>query len=158
MRVTKKEIPIGDEGIRQTIIKMRQFVNDYYQNERIVNLAKKLGTDENIYAHVVKKIKYKNDPDGIELVASPKHTILGNRNFGDCDDMSVALATLLKAKGRTVYFRTAAWKPENKAKGDDSFTHVYVVIQSGGRLIPLDVTMNDFGREVVWYRKKDWLI
>jgi transglutaminase-like putative cysteine protease len=157
MANTREQIEVGDVGILKTNKLMKKYVNDYYTHPRIKDIAMRLNTIDNIFNYVVDTIKYQNDPPDVELVASVKHTVLGKRKYGDCDDLSVALATLLKARGYQVAFRNVAWRSDIK---DDRFTHVYVVVFSGGREIPLDPTMGKSGynKQVVYRRKKDVLI
>ncbi|HRP02932.1 MAG TPA: hypothetical protein PLE30_09835 [Candidatus Kapabacteria bacterium] len=107
MIVTKEILKSGDAGVTQTMQLMRFYVLEYANNTQIKQIVNKLSvsgtcnakmkTIKNIFNYVVDTIKYTPDPNNIELVKSAKHTILGNMKYGDCDDLSVALATLYKA-------------------------------------------------------------
>lgn len=151
----------GDAGVKDTICLMAKFVNEYSINPEIKAIANNLkkknqeDTAKAVFNYIVTNLRYVKDPPDTELVKSPKHTILGYSKYGDCDDLSVALATLLIASGiKNVKFRTIAWK-----KGSNlNFSHVYVVININGYWLPLDPTLGDkgFGVEVKFKRHKDW--
>lgn len=166
---SKAILKSGDAGVAQTIKLMREYVLQYANNPQIKQLVAKLSdkskvctakfkTIKNIFLYITTNLSYTSDPDGVELVKSAKHTILGNKKYGDCDDLSVALATLLAAAGYKVWFRTIAWKKD----AGDNFSHVYVVVElpCGEYVMPCDPSMSTkgFGNEVKWFRKKDWSI
>jgi len=165
MIVTKQILQRGDSGVLQTLDLMKSYVNEYKDNLQIKGIVNKLSqnsncnnkmqTIKNIFLYIVNNINYIPDPNNIELVKSAKHTILGSLKYGDCDDLSVALATLLKAYGLKVWFRVVAWKREN---GND-FTHVYVIVELPCKkyIMPLDPSMGEkgFGNEVKYFRKMD---
>lgn len=76
---------------------------------------------------VQQNIRYMKDPDGIELLQDPlfmiKQANLGEAR-GDCDDMSLLIATLLISIGIRPYFKIVRWKKE---KGN--YNHIYVVVK-----------------------------
>lgn len=165
MTVSKQILKSGDAGVAQTMQLMKSYVLEYANNPQIKQIVNKLSvsgtcnakmqTMKNIFNFVVDTIRYTPDPNGVELVKSAKHTILGNMKYGDCDDLSVALATLYKSLGLNVWFRAVAWK---RASGN-AFTHVYVVIElpCGKFVMPCDPSMGKkgFGNEVTYFRKMD---
>lgn len=176
MNITKSVLKNGDAGIIQTIKLMSQYVNEYISNPQIIQLVNEI---ENtmikqvnfkkdcekrfeliyyIFLYIVHNLRYELDPPNIELVKSPKHTILGNSNYGDCDDLSVALATLLKSAGFNVWFRCVAWKKET----GKAFTHVFVMVElpCHTKVMPLDPSMNinGFGNMVNYFRKQDFKV
>lgn len=176
MNITRAILKNGDSGVTQTIKLMREYVNEYalnpdikklvsdiakvmdYQNEFKSSCERRFKLIEYIFIYIIHNIKYKLDPPNIELVKSAKHTILGNSKYGDCDDLSVALATLLKSAGFNVWFRCVAWKKEY----GDAFTHVFVMVELPCRtkVMPLDPSNNvsGFGNMVKYFRKKDYII
>lgn len=177
MNITKAILKSGDKGVVQTIELMTKYVNEYTSNPDIIALVqeiintvnrreKKLTKDcekkfkliEYIFIYIIHNLKYQLDPPNIELVKSPKHTILGNSRYGDCDDLSVALATLLKTAGFNVWFRVVAWKKET----GKAFTHVFVMVElpCGEKVMPLDPSMHTagFGNMVHYFRKQDFPI
>ena len=157
----ERNLRSGDTGVGDTICLMQKFVADYKDNQAIKQIVSRHrgGTDwetaKALHDYVVRTIKYVADPPNQELVKSAKHTILGNSKYGDCDDLSVALATLFEAAGIKTYFRTVAWRPKKRA-----FTHVYVVayIKEAGGYVPFDPTMGKSGKskEVKYHRERTW--
>lgn len=101
---------------------------------------------------VVENIQYRFDheavgdhvdvknPKNTEFLIAPKHllTVLE----GDCDDMSVMLASILLALGFEVNFKVIAWR------GND-FTHVYIEVKlptdEGERWVPMDPVAGEKG-------------
>lgn len=168
MIVLQENLMKGDAGIEQTIRLMIDFVRKYKDNPDIKAIVEnvtysgdcqeKFKNIKRIFQFVVERMHYVADPNNVELVKSAKHTLLGESRYGDCDDLSVAVATLLMAKGYKVWFRTVAWKKET----GKAFTHVYlmVLLPCGKLAMPLDPTMKmqGFGNEVRYHRKKDWRI
>ena len=162
MAIHQTTLRDGDAGVEDTICLMRKFSQDYSKNSSVKTICRQLKgkndgeTIKNLFLFITKTMHYVKDPETVELVKSPKHTIIGNSNYGDCDDLSTALVTLLLSAGYKCWFRTVAWRPSNP----ETFTHVYVVVEvpNQGIIIPLDPTMGDqgFGKEVKWIRKKDW--
>lgn len=152
----------GIKGVSDTICLMAKFVNDYKNNPdiRLIVLSlkgkSKFETARNIFDYINKNLRYVSDPDDIELVKSAKHTILGNSKYGDCDDLSTALATLLESAGITTQFRTIAWKPGKSL----AFTHVYCIAWIDGQEVPLDPSMGKtgFNNQILYRKKQDWSI
>jgi hypothetical protein len=106
---------------------------DPYIRMYAIGILNQYKTDSQNYAdealaigdYVKKHVRYVRDPDGIELLTDPKTMIdMLNRGIarGDCDDMSLLIATLLLSIGHTPYFRAVRY---------DSFfghyNHIYVV-------------------------------
>jgi transglutaminase-like putative cysteine protease len=57
---------------------------------------------------------------------------------GDCDDMTILLAAMLKAIGHPVRLVLVGFNPKRKAV----FTHIYLEAFYKGHWIPLDATMD----------------
>lgn len=87
---------------------------------------------------VVLNVRYVLDPDGYDLFSTLKHTL--ESGGGDCDDMVIALAALLRALGfRDVRARVIATSAT-------VWEHVYTMVRTmkggtGGRLLALDPTV-----------------
>lgn len=149
----------GDAGVKDTVDLMYNYINQWKTDQRIKDLVSKfktyneLETAKKIFNYVVNTVKYKFDPEGIELVKSVKHTILGNMKFGDCDDLTVALNTLLEAAGIKTQIKTIAWRKNNNA-----FSHVYTIAYINNNWLPLDPTLKNtgFNHEVNYHRFKVW--
>lgn len=73
---------------------------------------------------VNRKVQYMADPRGIETLHDPRIIAAGIRShthvYGDCDDLSMYLAALLKTVGLAPRFRAVGYNGRN-------FSHVYVV-------------------------------
>lgn len=70
-------------------------------------------------------VRYVRDPDGIEYLQDPIDLVAQMEQGtaqGDCDDMSLLIATLLLSIGHTPRFRAVRYK-----KGYDYYNHIYVV-------------------------------
>jgi transglutaminase-like putative cysteine protease len=109
-----------------------------------------------IYDYVKQNVRYTGDvapishPDGsvegIDLYQSARRTV--QFSGGDCDDMSILIATLLALNGITPRLRVM------KESGNDDWSHVYptggLPKNSPTRWIALDATLPDgeFGTEV----------
>lgn len=153
------ELKAGDQGVEDTVNLMYSYINQWKNNSKVIDLVNKmkkyneLETARNIFNFVVNNIQYRYDPQGIELVKSVKHTIFGDMKFGDCDDLTVALNTLLEAAGIKTQIKTIAWR-----KGQDAFSHVYTVAFINNQWKALDPTMKQagFNKEANYHRSKIW--
>ena len=91
-----------------------------------------LGQVKRIYDDFVKRWRYVKDPLVSETVTTTGNAILGltlganakpgQRGFGDCDDATTALGSLLASIGMPVRIKTIAGP---KARDNQLFTHVY---------------------------------
>jgi len=116
----------GEMGINQTIQLMRQLVNQNYLNpwirERGVLLAATcqrdpICEDSEILNFVRSRVIYMSDPTDVEALHNPvsfmEQRLRENKAvWGDCDDMSVYIATLLKAIGHRPKFRIVGRKKQ----------------------------------------------
>lgn len=123
----------GDLGVRQTLLKMKSLINGAILDPVIRAQAANAmsGCDKGnracicsaMLAWVNRMVRYIPDPQGTELLHDPRlmaHGIAkGKQVYGDCDDMSLYLAALLKSVGQ---------RPILRAVGYDErpFSHVYV--------------------------------
>lgn len=84
-----------------------------------------------LYEFVRDRITYRRDPAGYEWVQDSRRTLaLG---FGDCDDKSVLLGSLLAALGHRPRFAVLGYKP-------GEYSHVYVEVFDNSKWVPLDPT------------------
>lgn len=142
----------NDGFSEDTLVHMKIITNDYVTPEKfpmqfgqLAQLARTLYNPDplttalNIFAYLKARIQYTKDPKDRELVRSAWRSIFVD-HAGDCDDMSVAAATLLKIAGiNGLRFRAIAWRdPEN-------FTHVYLIALIQGVWVPFDLTMEKLG-------------
>lgn len=145
----------GKQGSIQTAAQMARLVReDTVKDEGLQRFAAQILMNAGLDSHAnkrdviaaiwryVKQIRYIHDPAGsFDSVQNARTTIA--KGFGDCDDLSVLLATLLAQVGLTPRFVLARYK--EKSKGYD---HVYVDVElsqaEGGR-IALDPSANRRG-------------
>ncbi len=124
----------GDSGVYQTVYMMRDLVNKSYLHpwirERAAAILRNCNRspaceDFGLSNWVREKIQYVRDPAEVEALHDPitffeKRLRSGQLVFGDCDDMSIYLASLLKAVGHSPLFRILA-------RVGNSFHHVHVI-------------------------------
>jgi len=145
----------GKQGSIQTAAQMARLVReDTVKDEGLQRFAAQILMNAGLDSHAnkrdviaaifryVKQLRYIHDPAGsFDSVQNARTTIA--KGFGDCDDLSVLLATLLAQVGLTPRFVLARYK--EKTSGYD---HVYVDVElpqvEGGR-IALDPSANRRG-------------
>lgn len=88
--------------------------------------------------YVQKNVAYVKDPTQLELLVDPVtllEQVSRKQARGDCDDMSLLIATLLLSIGHEPYFRCVRY--EGRIAG--AFSHIYVVDKfSDGSYVSLD--------------------
>lgn len=139
---------LGDAGIAQTLSKMASLTNASFLDPAIRDQAAYAISACNretscqcaaLLSWVSRVMRYVKDPAGVELLHDPRLIARAVYHkklvYGDCDDMSMYLAALLKAVGL---------RPTFKAVGYDRrpYQHVYVVCNG----ITLDPTRSAWGR------------
>lgn len=131
----------GELGIHQTVHMMRNLVNQTYTHPWIRERAEDVteGCERNKHCDhetltnwVTSKVRYLEDPTGVEALHHPltfyeKRLRQGIKVWGDCDDMAMYLATLLKSIGH---------KPEFRIVGRNKTFHHILVICEGENLDP----------------------
>jgi transglutaminase-like putative cysteine protease len=82
---------------------------------------------------VRQNIEYRRDQDGVDTL----HTIprLLSERKGDCDDMAMLLAAMLKLAGFPAWFVAVGYQP-------NQYEHVYVETEIDGRRFALECTEN----------------
>lgn len=139
--ITLTEIPSGRAGISATLRAMRDVTRDARTDYNIIQTADQItggvpnkdwrGEAEVLLGWVRNNIRYSLDPVDVELVHTPVQTLV--RRQGDCDDMSVLLGALLRAKGHPVAFKAVGFEP-------GLLSHVYVITLIGERWLGADAT------------------
>ena len=134
-------IPSGAAGINETLRVMRAVTREYKKNMRVRERAGSLtkSCEQKDYACEVKKlhafvrdsIRYLGDINGVETIQTPDKTL--EFGYGDCDDKSVLLASLLESIGHPTRFVAIGFTP-------GVFEHVYVETLIGRRWIALETT------------------
>lgn len=134
-------MPDGMAGNLFTVTKMKQMARSRMMELPIREFALSILRGAGITSHnyleearaigafVQNNVTYRKDPDGVEQLMDPLlmvQDIQSRRAAGDCDDMSLLIATLLLAIGGQPYFRTVRYKGNS-----GPFNHIYVVVYDG---------------------------
>ena len=147
MKFTYQEIPEGIAGTDVTVAEMNRLVKEGLKNPLIRLTALKIikdagvkGRDFNgeiraIFDWVVANVRYTKDPYRLEMVHSPD--VVLRMRVGDCDDMSILLASLLQSLGHETRFKVIS------SVDRASFNHVYAQVKAGNRWLSLDATVPD---------------
>lgn len=132
----------GEAGIFETLALMRQMVNDYKTQPTMRQAAlnvtfmtpaqNDIAEVEALFAFVRDYIRYTKDVYGIETLATPDKTL--EMRVGDCDDMTVLLATLLESIGYPTRFVIEGYQDSSL------WEHVYLEVCLYGDWVPLDPT------------------
>lgn len=123
----------GEQGIVDTLSHMRRLVNNAFTQPSIRRLAvRAMGhcqpTDKrcqaaSILAFVQRSMSFIRDPLGVEALHDPVMISLeierGGRPFGDCDDFSMLIASMLKSVGLPATLKAVGFNGGN-------LSHVYV--------------------------------
>jgi len=126
----------GDQGIYETINRMIGLVHEAMRDRRVkhwaakmvmgLRVADKAGQVEAIKSFVQSRFNFIADTAGVEELVSPILMLrdLEDRNYliGDCDDLSMLLAALVRAVGIPARFQVSGFKPDSK--GIVQYTHV----------------------------------
>lgn len=140
-RVLVRPLSAGVRGTAETLEAMSALVRRDFDNPELRHFAARLvrnapGHDFDaearaLFEFVQKKIRYQRDPITTEVVqGSPATLALG---YGDCDDKSVLLATLLASIGHLPVFAIAS----NDGR---EWSHVWVRALINGKWIDFDPT------------------
>ncbi len=115
------------------------FIRDLSAN-LVIGLAAKdfYGEAETIFNYVQSNVRYIQDINDVETL-SPAQWVLSN-GFGDCDDFSVLIASMLESIGHKCRFMAVSFE------GPQDYSHVLVQTKIGNQWITADATeANPFG-------------
>lgn len=113
---------------------------------------------EAIFTWVRDNITYRNDPYGTDAYHTAERIL--DLGYGDCDDMTILLDSLLSSVGWKTGCRIVSSHP------DKPFHHIYSIVVfpkyaniNNGSLIPMDPTIKYFkvGDQVKFAKKRDFL-
>lgn len=136
-------LPDGRAGVAATLRLMRSVVRRYKSDQKVRLLAGQLckplhGTKKDyisqvrrLFSFVQNDIGYLRDIRGVETIQTPDVTL--QLGFGDCDDKSTLLASLLESCGHPTRFFAMGFFPNR-------FSHVIVQTRIGQRWVSLDAT------------------
>jgi transglutaminase-like putative cysteine protease len=132
----------GKAGTIQTLDKMAALVRRDSRNPRVHEAALQIvrnvrghdfeGEIRALFEFVRDSIRYRKDPINSERVQDTERTIYKFK-AGDCDDKSVALASLLGSLGHRSRFRVLGFSARN-------FSHVYLEVLTQRGWVTLDPT------------------
>jgi transglutaminase-like putative cysteine protease len=137
-------IPYGAPGTREVLKHMRQLVQqgktDLFirdsTNRLLLSIPAKdwLAEITTLFDYVQSSIRYTLDTNNIEVIQSAKVTF--SLGYGDCDDMCIALATILEIAGHSCAFLALGFDQV------EDYTHVIVLVNGAGETgwISLDPT------------------
>jgi hypothetical protein len=161
MQVAVHQIPGGDRGTKATLDRMRKLVIESIKDPKhgafLRGLAIKITLDAGCKTKqymceakaladwVRDNVKWIRDTRGFETLQYPYRTL--GFGAGDCDDLSILLASLSISIGIPTQFRAIAANPMRK----DQYSHVYVIMDptQSGKWISADPTVKtaNFGWE-----------
>jgi transglutaminase-like putative cysteine protease len=138
------DIPEGAEGTRETLKQMRRLVRDGKTNLALRDLAQQIiscvpgkdwcGELAALLNWTRRAITYRLDTNDIEVIQGPATTLcLG---YGDCDDLSILLATLCECAGHPCSFIAVGFDDPGE------YSHVFILASGAGETewIPLDAS------------------
>lgn len=111
-------------SVNHTLKRMRRLALIGAERDRILEAADRLSgsgsmsTARRIHDWVRDRVEYVRDPSGVEEVQSPIATL--QIGVGDCDDMSILAASLMRAAGHQAAYRAVALRKAGQ------YDHVYV--------------------------------
>lgn len=128
------EIPAGAAATRETLKHMRQLAQAGKMNFQIRDLANQItagvpakdwhGEMAACFYYVRNNIRYALDPNDLEVIQAPAQTL--QLGYGDCDDMSILLATLLESIGHLCAFMALGFGELGE------YSHVIVICSGAG--------------------------
>lgn len=163
--VQTNKVGSGEKANIKTAKFMAKVAREEARLPLVRSLALKILDYENVDSHnyleeakaigrfVQKHVRYVKDLNGVEQLHSPSdmiHAIRRGDARGDCDDMSLLIATLLLSIGHNPTFRLVRYNERSP-----SFNHIYVVDYTrdpfnGNKRVVLDAIVKDkpIGHEV----------
>lgn len=134
-------MPEGPAGIKDTLKVMVQLAKDGKKNGAIIEKGNELlmyippkawfQEVQALWQFVKDQIRYARDVHDVETLYTPDQTLA--QRYGDCDDKSVLLASLLLATGHPTRFVAVGFQP-------DDYSHVYPETLIGDLWVPLETT------------------
>ena len=136
-KAIKKPLAYGARGNLKTVDYMKKIARKVNGHPIVRQLAENILRYYNINDmcyydeaiaiadYVKNNVRYVRDPKGIEMLTDPLtmiDKIKQEKAFGDCDDMSLLIATLLLSIGHSPKYAIVKYKKDLK-----SFQHIYVV-------------------------------
>ena len=138
---TLQAIPDGKDGTAATLKIMSQLVKNGKKSPLIIELARRIvrGIPPKqwskeiaaIQQWVKNNIRYTKDIRGVETIQTPEQTL--RLRTGDCDDMSILVASLLETIGHPTRFKAIGFQP-------GSFNHVFPETKIAHKWVSVETT------------------
>jgi hypothetical protein len=137
-KVSNRSLPPGKWGNYETVDVMKRVAQERKSHPLVRELALRILEHAKVKSHnyideamaigqyVKDKVRYVRDIQGVEQLHDPLTLIdqlKRNQAHGDCDDMSLLIATLLLSIGHKPFYRIVRYK-----EGSGSYQHIYVVV------------------------------
>jgi transglutaminase-like putative cysteine protease len=157
-RIYIGRIPKGYAGTKKTVDYIVQLIRsgakDFCVRQRAIDILIRthvrpkdyLGEIQTLFEWVKNNVRYTRDIHHVELLHSARRML--ELRAGDCDDMTILLASMIKSIGHPVRLVLVGFNPRNKKL----FSHIYLEALCKGLWIPLDATMN---RPIGWAPRAD---
>lgn len=139
---TLAAIPSGIRGVKATLQAMVRLTRAGRRDVGVIQLARQIvqpvpardgrGEVQALFTWVKLNIRYVADPRNVETISTPQATLA--MRAGDCDDMSVLLASLLEATGKATRFIALAF-------GEEGYSHVLLETKLRESWVALDPTV-----------------
>ena len=135
-----------DYNLGKSVSEIKRLSSQYKKD--IENLSQKLNIKQ--FHNLVRKIPYKQDNYGYEIVMRPKYIL--KRNKADCKKKAILLLAYLKAKKIPCGFSIVA------SPGRKQYHHVFPFIIVGGKKFDIDATYlrNTWGKKYKWGKRRDF--
>lgn len=134
---------IPNASVLNTLQAMRKLALEGRKDLEVIGLVHKIcaGVAEGdytgevlaIYYWVCQNIRYIRDPDGVEMVKTPRKVL--DMRSGDCDDIALLLAAMCMAAGNPVDFVVAGFAP-------GTLSHVFCAVRTPYGHMVLDPVAN----------------
>lgn len=141
-------IPAGYPGTLKTVGHVANLVKegakDFGVRQKAIDILFESGIQpkdywgeiETLFEWVKRNVRYTRDIHRVELLHSARRML--ELRAGDCDDMTILLAAMLKSIGHPVRLVLAGFNPKRKKL----FTHIYLEVFHKGQWVALDPTVN----------------
>jgi hypothetical protein len=148
LRISLGQLPKGYAGTKKTVAYIMRLIKegakDFCVRQTAIDILfangvppkDYLGEIRTLFGWVQHNVRYTRDIHRVELLHSARRML--ELRAGDCDDMTILLAAMLKAIGHPVRLVLVGFNPARKTV----FTHIYLEVFYKGWWIPLDATIN----------------
>lgn len=150
-KVYYRKLTDSQGGTEETLAEMTKLINNGKIDPMVIERARDIISDvpekdyeqeaDKIFKFVQKNVRYTKDVAGVETLTAPQRMLREiesrGHTFGDCDDKTILLGTLLESVGHQTRLVVTSQSPTKE------FQHVYLEANLLGEWIPLDATKKD---------------